>query len=92
MVLVTIASFVGQMLAGEEVDVVRVLVLGNIRGVVSWAAFTWLIGATISRTEETEADWGQLARGTGFAQTPALLEVISFIPVLEWDLRLKKGN
>ena len=72
-VLVTLASFVGQMLAGEEVDVVRGLVLGVIRGVVSWALwalFTWLIGATILRTEHTEADWGQLARGTGFAQTP----------------------
>ena len=82
-VLVTLASFVGQMLAGEEVDVVRGLVLGVIRGVVSWALwalFTWLIGATILRTEHTEADWGQLARGTGFAQTPGLLNVISFLP------------
>lgn len=84
-VLVTLASFIGQMLAGEEVDVVRGLVLGIIRGVVSWALwalFTWLIGATILRTEDTEADWGQLARGTGFAQTPGLLMVISFIPIL----------
>ncbi|MCY3801713.1 MAG: YIP1 family protein [Chloroflexi bacterium] len=84
-VLVTLASFVGQMLAGEEVDVVRGLVLGVIRGVVSWALwalFTWLIGATILRTEHTEADWGQLARGTGFAQTPGLLNVITFIPAI----------
>ena len=84
-VLVTLASFVGQMLAGEEVDVVRGLVLGVIRGVVSWALwalFTWLIGATILRTEDTEADWGQLARGTGFAQTPGLLNVITFIPAI----------
>ena len=84
-VLVTLASFVGQMLAGEEVDVVRGLVLGIIRGVVSWALwalFTWLIGATILRIEDTEADWGQLARGTGFAQTPGLLNVITFIPAI----------
>lgn len=84
-VLVTLASFVGQMLAGEQVDVVRGLVLGVIRGVVSWALwalFTWLIGATILRTEDTEADWGQLARGTGFAQTPGLLNVITFIPAI----------
>ncbi|MCY4109860.1 MAG: YIP1 family protein [Chloroflexi bacterium] len=82
-VLVTLASFVGQMLAGEEIDVVRGLVLGVIRGVVSWAMwalFTWLIGATILKTENTEADWGQLARGTGFAQTPGLLNVITFLP------------
>ncbi len=83
-ILVTIASVVGGVLGGEEVDVVRGLVVGIIRGVASWALwalFTWLIGATILRTEDTEADWGQLARGTGFAQTPGLLNVIGFIPV-----------
>ena len=82
-ILVTIASVVGQMLSGEEVDVVRGLAAGIIRGVASWALwalFTWLIGATILRTQDTEADWGQLARGTGFAQTPGLLNVISFLP------------
>ncbi len=83
-ILVTIASVVGGVLGGEEVDVLRGLVVGIIRGVASWALwalFTWLIGATILKTEDTEANWGQLARGTGFAQTPGLLNVISFIPV-----------
>ncbi len=82
-ILVTIASVVGQMLGGEGVDVVRGLAAGIIRGVASWALwalFTWLIGATILKTEDTEADWGQLARGTGFAQTPGLLNVVGFIP------------
>ena len=32
------------------------------------------------KTEHTEADWGQLARCTGFAQTPWLLSVLSFLP------------
>ena len=82
-ILVTIVSVVGQMLGGAEVEVVSALIVGVIRGVASWALwalFTWLIGATILRTEDTEADWGQLARGTGFAQTPGLLNVISFLP------------
>ena len=71
--LVTIAGVVGAILGGAEVQVVSALIVGVIRGVASWALwalFTWLIGATILRTEDTEADWGQLARGTGFAQTP----------------------
>ena len=53
-ILVTIASVVGAILGGAEVDVVRALVIGIIRGVASWALwalFTWLIGATILRTE-----------------------------------------
>ena len=80
-ILVTIASIVGGVLGGEEVDVVRGLVVGIIRGVASWALwalFTWLIGATILKTDDTEADWGQLARGTGFAQTPGLLNVLGW--------------
>ena len=47
-----------------------------------WALFTYVIGATILKTEDTEADWGQLARGTGFAQTPGILHVFYFIPAL----------
>ena len=83
-IVVTIASVAGALLGeGEDVEVVRALAVGIIRGVVSWAVWalaTWMIGATILRTEETEADWGQLARGTGFAQTPGILSVLSFIP------------
>ena len=83
-IVVTIASVVGSLLGGgDDVDVVNALVVGIIRGVVSWAVWalaTWLIGSTILKTEDTEADWGQLARGTGFAQTPGILNVFLFIP------------
>ena len=85
-IIVTIASVVGALLGGgEDVEVVRALVVGIIRGVVSWAMWalaTWMIGATILRTDKTEADWGQLARGTGFAQTPGILNVLNFIPAV----------
>ena len=76
-ILVTIASVVGGVLGGEEIDVVRGLVVGIVRGVASWALwalFTWLIGTTILKTEDTEADWGQLARGTGFRPNPGPAE------------------
>ena len=83
-IVVTIASVVGALLgSGEDVDVVMALGVGIIRGVVSWAVWalvTWVIGSTILKTEDTEADWGQLARGTGFAQTPGILNVFGFIP------------
>ncbi len=32
--------------------------------------------------ESTEADWGQVARTTGFAQSPGLLRIFGFIPVV----------
>ena len=85
-IVVTVASVVGAMLSGgDDFNVVNALVVGVIRGVVSWAIWaliTWIVGTTILNTEATEADWGQLARCTGFAQTPGLLNVFSFIPVV----------
>ena len=95
-VIVAIASGVGGVLSGDG-DVVRGLGFGVVRGVLFWALWalgTWLIGSTILRTSETQANWGQLARGTGFAQTPGILNVFFFIPgfgfasfvVIVWQL------
>ena len=85
-IVVTVASVVGALLGGgEDAEVVDALVVGIIRGLVFWvlwALVTWMIGSTILRTEDTEADWGQLARCTGFAQTPGILNVLIFIPVV----------
>ncbi len=85
-IIVTIASVVGQLLGGGEGSgVVEALAVGVIRGVASWAIWAlviWIVGSTILRTEQTEADWGQLARGTGFAQTPGILNVFGFIPAV----------
>lgn len=84
-ILVTIAGVVGELLSGEEIKVVNAVIVGVIGGVVSWALWalgTYIVGSTILKTEHTEADWGQLARCTGFAQTPRLFYVLSFIPVV----------
>ena len=84
-VLVSIAGLVGTLLGGGEITVVEAVIFGIIGGIVSWALWalgTWIVGSTILKTEHTEADWGQLARCTGFAQTPGLLNVLAFIPVV----------
>lgn len=85
-IVVTVAGIVGAILSTvEDVDVARSLVLGIIGGVASWAIWaliTWLVGTKLLKTQATEADWGQLARTTGFAQTPRILNVLSFIPVV----------
>ena len=80
-ILVAISAGVGGLLSGEG-DLVRGLAFGAIRGVLSWAVWAlvaWLVGTTLLKTQETEADWGQMARGTGFAQTPGLLNVFVFV-------------
>ena len=61
------------------------LLFGVITGLLVWAIWaylTYIIGTTFFRTHETEADWGQLARTTGFAQSPGVLLFLGFIPVV----------
>lgn len=81
-VLVSIAGGIGALLSGDDTNVVRGLAVGIVSGVISWAVWalvTMFVGTKILKTEATEADWGQLARTTGFAQTPGLLNILSFI-------------
>ena len=82
-VIVAIAAGVGGILSGDTRPIDGLL-FGVVRGIVTWvvwALLALLVGTTILKSESTEADWGQLARGTGFAQTPGLLNILVFIPI-----------
>ena len=81
-ILASVAGGIGALLA-EESTIVDALVFGVLLGIVSWAVWAfmvWIIGSTVLRTSETHANWGQLARGIGFAQTPAILNILAFLP------------
>ena len=83
-VIVAISSGVGGVLSGD-VGWVNGVIFGAVRGLIGWAVWalvTWLVGTTILKTPDTHGEWGQLARGTGFAQTPGILTVFVFIPVI----------
>ena len=57
---------------------------GVFRSIISWAVWalvTMVVGTTVLKGPDTDADWGELARVTGFAQTPGLLGILIFIPV-----------
>ncbi len=85
-ILVSVSSGIGSLFR-EDTSFADALVMGVILGIVSWAVWalaTWLIGSTILKTADTEADWGQLARGTGFAQTPGLFSFLVFLPGIGW--------
>ncbi len=81
-IIVAVASGVGGILNGDG-NIVEGLVFGIIRGAVTWAVWAVValfVGTTLLKTEATRADWGELARGTGFAQTPGVLNILVFIP------------
>ncbi len=80
-VLVALATGIGTFGSGGPVG----LVVGIAAGIGLWALWAWItyfVGTTLLKTAETKADWGQLARTLGFAQSPGVFKVVGFIPVL----------
>ena len=43
---------------------------------------TYIVGTSLFPTPETNANWGELARTTGFAQSPGLLRFLGFLPAI----------
>ena len=62
-----------------------VLVIGIVFAILSWAVWafiTYFVGTKILPSEFTHSSWGELARVTGFAQTPGLLFFLVLVPVV----------
>ncbi len=79
-VLVALATGIGTFGSGGPLG----LIVGIAAGIGLWALWAWVtyfVGTTILKSAETEANWGQLARTLGFAQSPGILKVVGFIPV-----------
>ena len=80
-VIVALATGIGTLTVGG----VGGLFLGVIVSLIAWAIWAWitfLVGTTLFRTPETQADWGQLARTLAFAQSPGVFKVFGVIPLL----------
>jgi hypothetical protein len=95
-IIVALAAGVGALLAVQEeaVNPIWGFVSGVIGGVVRWALWaliTFLVGTTILKTARTNASWSQLARTTGFAQTPGILQILVFIPIIGWIIAAIAG-
>ncbi|UCF18933.1 MAG: YIP1 family protein [Gemmatimonadota bacterium] len=57
-------------------------------GWLIWSAVTLVIGTKVF---DGTADMGEMLRTLGFAQAPGVLNVLGFIPVLGWIVRLAVG-
>ncbi len=61
------------------------LLVGTVAALVSWLLWAWLayfIGTRILPTPQTQADWGQLLRTTGFAAAPGVFRLVGVVPEL----------
>lgn len=79
-VLAAIASGIGSVQRG-----IAALIAGVIIGIIGWVLYSaaaYWVGTAIFRGPETRATVGQVLRALGFANTPRLLLVLGFIPVL----------
>ncbi|MSQ22176.1 MAG: hypothetical protein EXR53_02560 [Dehalococcoidia bacterium] len=77
--IVALATGLGTVVSGG----VAGLVSGFVVGLLGWALWAWItffIGTTIFKTPQTHANWGEMARVLGFAQSPGVLKVLGFIP------------
>ena len=80
-VLVSLASGIGNIAVGGVMALVFG-VLAALAGWVFWAWITYFVGTKLLSTPETHANWGELARTLGYAQTPGLFKVFGFLPVI----------
>ena len=61
------------------------LLVGVVISIAGWTIWAWivyLIGTKIIPSHATHADWGQLARTLGFAQSPGIFRVLGLVPVV----------
>ena len=67
---------------GKAFTAADVGVLVGIVGWAIWAYIVYLIGTKLLGTSDTHADWGQLARTIGFAQSPGIFRALGALPTI----------
>ena len=89
-VLVTICGIVGSVLSGiiggegqSALGIVWAVLNGVLFGLLRWVLWVTVllfVGGVMLRTSDTQTNWAEMGRIVGFAYTPNLLIVFSFIP------------
>ena len=79
-VLAALAAGIGALDGG--IDALIAVVIAGLFGWIVYAAAVYFVGTRVFAGPETQSTVGELLRTLGFAQTPRLLLVFAFIPVL----------
>lgn len=91
-IVVTLCGMVGGLIGGllggaGLVAIVLGLVAGLVFGIVRWAIWVSvlaLVGGMMLRTSNTQTSWAEIGRVVGFAYTPGVLSIFSFVPFIGW--------
>ncbi len=54
----------------------------SLAGWLAWAYLSYILGTTIFKGPKTSATWGELLRTIGFAHSPGVLRIFSFVPFI----------
>ena len=88
--LVTLCGIIGGLISGLLGDVSALKIIlgvigGLVFGIIRWALWVtvmYWVGGKMLRTSNTQTSWGELGRVMGFAYTPGVLSVLSFVPAV----------
>ena len=88
--LVTLCGIIGGVIGGllGEASALKIImgaIIGLVFGVVRWALWVsvmYVVGGKLLRTGDTETSWSELGRVVGFAYTPGVLSIFSFVPAI----------
>ena len=88
-VIASVCSGIGSAIGGQMAGGMGGPVVGLVVGVVTalvgwfvWSFITYFIGTRLFKGPKTEATYGQLLRCIGFSDSPLVLSILSFIPIL----------
>jgi hypothetical protein len=88
-VLVAVASGIGSGLtAGSPGGLVGGLIAGILKGLIGWAVWSYVVYFVGTRFFGGTATYGELLRTLGFAYSPGVLLILSFIPIIGGILSL----
>lgn len=88
--LVTLCGIIGGVidgfLSGEKVlGIILGVIGGLVFGIIRWALWVsvmYLVGGKMLRTSDTETSWSEVGRVVGFAYTPGVLSLFTFVPAV----------
>jgi hypothetical protein len=91
-VLVSLATGIGNAIAGaSRGNVVGALIGGIVAALIGWAVWSFVTYFVGTRFFGGVATYGELLRTLGFAESPGVLTILSFIPILGGIISLVAG-